>query len=133
VQFISQELISELMSRPWPGNVRELENLIERGVIVCQGDTLRPEDLGGLSGAEGRQAAENPGCMPDPLSGGGSYQEARALLMEQLERKYLETSLLSTGGSISGTSRLMGLSPRCIYEKMRKYGLDKSKFKTYGH
>jgi transcriptional regulator with PAS, ATPase and Fis domain len=42
---ISQEAADILVDYPWPGNVRELENMIERMVILAQGDTLTREDL----------------------------------------------------------------------------------------
>ena len=34
-----------LQAHSWPGNIRELENAIERGVILCRGDTITPREL----------------------------------------------------------------------------------------
>ncbi len=44
-QRVSRAAVNKLMAYDWPGNVRELENMIERAVILCQNDTIGPEDL----------------------------------------------------------------------------------------
>gem|GEM_PF-88874 len=53
VRAISDEALALLNAYDFPGNVRELENIIERGVALCQGDTLEaahlPDDLRDLS------------------------------------------------------------------------------------
>lgn len=46
VKHISKEVMELFLRYDWPGNVRELNNLLERSVILCQEDTLKPEHLG---------------------------------------------------------------------------------------
>ena len=53
MQDIEQEAMTLLRSYSWPGNVRELENVIQRAIIVAQGDTLRADDLPGNIREEG--------------------------------------------------------------------------------
>ena len=48
VRSLSQPAEAALLSYSWPGNVRELRNLIERAVLLAEGDTLEPEDFGTL-------------------------------------------------------------------------------------
>ncbi|AAC06509.1 sigma-54-dependent transcriptional regulator [Aquifex aeolicus] len=43
---LSEETKEYLMKQEWKGNVRELKNLIERAVILCEGEVIKPEDLG---------------------------------------------------------------------------------------
>jgi transcriptional regulator with GAF, ATPase, and Fis domain len=45
VKNLAPEVLEAFGRYPWPGNIRELENVIERGVIICQGDTLTLKDL----------------------------------------------------------------------------------------
>jgi transcriptional regulator with AAA-type ATPase domain len=45
VKGLSQEALKYLYQYDWVGNVRELENVIERAVILCDGDEIRPQDL----------------------------------------------------------------------------------------
>ncbi|TVR59146.1 MAG: GAF domain-containing protein [Spirochaetaceae bacterium] len=45
VRGFTPEAIEELLSYPWPGNVRELENAVERAVVICRDEYIRPDDL----------------------------------------------------------------------------------------
>ncbi|HDM08961.1 MAG TPA: sigma-54-dependent Fis family transcriptional regulator, partial [Desulfobacteraceae bacterium] len=45
VEKISDEVMDILMAYEFPGNVRELENIIERAVVLCEGDTVQPKHL----------------------------------------------------------------------------------------
>jgi two-component system NtrC family response regulator len=45
VKSVSQEALKHMYQYDWVGNVRELENVIERAVILCDGDEIRPQDL----------------------------------------------------------------------------------------
>jgi Nif-specific regulatory protein len=45
IKALSNEAIDALMSYSWPGNVRELENVIERSVVICDDDFIRPQHL----------------------------------------------------------------------------------------
>ncbi|HWU39547.1 MAG TPA: sigma-54 dependent transcriptional regulator, partial [Candidatus Acidoferrum sp.] len=45
VSGVTEEAMALLMVQSWPGNVRELANVIERGVVLCAGNHLTPEDL----------------------------------------------------------------------------------------
>ncbi len=42
---INHKALEMLNNYQWPGNVRELENIIERAVILCESEEIRPEDL----------------------------------------------------------------------------------------
>lgn len=45
VKALAPEVLQTFRLYPWPGNIRELENILERGVILCQGETLNIADL----------------------------------------------------------------------------------------
>ena len=56
--------LERLAGYHWPGNVRELENTVERAVVVCRGDTIRPEDLS--SAIVPAQSADGVPASPAP-------------------------------------------------------------------
>jgi DNA-binding NtrC family response regulator len=90
----------------WPGNVRELENAIERAVVVCRADKVRPEDLS--SAIVPAQTAE--GAPPIP-----------GTTLAELERYAILKTLEQTGGATSRAAEMLGISPRKIQYKLHEY------------
>src|SRR5205814_1099259 len=78
VRGIAAESLQALVRYPWPGNVRELENVIERAVIVCTGDTL--SDLDRFLAPSGAHAAVDL-SLP--------FRDAKARVVEEFERAYV--------------------------------------------
>jgi DNA-binding NtrC family response regulator len=104
--------VSALRAYAWPGNVRELSHVIERAVLMLDGDTiddaalnLKPEATHALSGAAALAA-----------NGSMTVDEAE----EQLVRQALER----TGGNIQRAATLLGLSRPSLYRRMEKYGIE---------
>jgi len=102
--------MDKLLRYSWPGNVRELENAIERAVIICRGDTLRPEDLA-VAAAEGNGAAKMPAGFP-PVPGSSLTAIERFAILRTLEH---------VGGSTSRAAEILGISPRKIQYKLQAY------------
>jgi DNA-binding NtrC family response regulator len=99
----------------WPGNVRELKNFIENGVIMAEGELF---DLSHLDqpAADFSPAVPVPGPAPPFV---GTLKEA----LERTEKACLLQALESCGGRRLQAMRLLGLSKRTFYRKMRHYGL----------
>jgi DNA-binding NtrC family response regulator len=104
--------LNALRGYAWPGNVRELSHLIERAVLMLDGDVvdeaalnLKPEATHALSGAAALAA-----------TGSMTVDEAE----EQLVRQALER----TGGNIQRAATLLGLSRPSLYRRMEKYGIE---------
>lgn len=134
---IAPEAIEALEKYGWPGNVRELENVIERCLVLSDGD-IELEDIP----TDIRRAAEYgltgeaisggyPAITADQLAGGttgagpgssGALQEFREA-RDQFEKDYLTRALATAKGNVSEASRITGLSRRHFYEKMDKLGL----------
>ena len=93
----------------WSGNVRELENRVKRAVIMCQGKTVSPVDLGFEAAAE----ADEPELI--------TLQQVR----EYAEREHLKRALIAHNYNISKVSRELETSRTTLYELMDKYGLRK--------
>ena len=106
VQKIGAQALARLTAYDWPGNVRELANVLERAVILCQGDLILEEHIGGLS-----QQPSGPG----PL-----------LTLEEMERQHITRALEQAGGVLAGpqgAARLLGKSRSTVWSRMRKLGI----------
>ncbi|MFZ5776344.1 MAG: nif-specific transcriptional activator NifA [Thermodesulfobacteriota bacterium] len=111
----------------WPGNVREMQNLMERLVIMADQEIVELGDLPsymtdepvrGVPLLQAAPAAE-AGSRPEaPEAGRGAVRPLRAL-----EREEIEASLKRHGWIQARAARELGLTPRQIGYKMRKYGL----------
>lgn len=129
---VEPEALRLLMEYEWPGNVRELINVLERALLLCDGAAIRPEDLPEEIGGVGAGGAAE-GCR---MCGGGDdwlelpWRQARQQLLEHGEREYLRGVLRQSKGRIAPAAQLAGITTRALYEKMRKYALDKTHFKT---
>jgi len=106
---LAPETLQVFQRYPWPGNIRELENVIERGVIICQGDVLTLDDLplvlqqrGGWLGAGG-----------DPEPG-----------LPELERQLISRTLARVAGRRRQAAEILGISLEELNLKIRSYGLE---------
>jgi two-component system response regulator AtoC len=102
-----------LLSYHWPGNVRELENLIERAVVLAEGDVLLPEDIPERL-HKGEDAVANV-----IASGELSIKKASRVIEESLIRQ----ALAKTRGNRTAAARLLEISHRALLYKIKDYGL----------
>jgi two-component system, NtrC family, response regulator GlrR len=101
--------IQPLLAQPWPGNVRELENVIQRGVLLCESPTVDLPHLG--FPPRSRE------------SGGTSFKYLKARAVHQFERQYLLELLREHEGNISAAARAAGKNRRAFWELLRKHHL----------
>ncbi len=104
-----------LVAHPWPGNVRQLENVLERAVLLCDGDHVTAADLP----AELRAAAR--GAEPDPPDEVLSFKQR----LPALEAELIAKALDRTAGNRSQAARLLEISYKALLYKIRDYGLDR--------
>ncbi len=118
---LSWEALEFLVEYDWPGNVRELQNLIERLVILTEGNTVRYADLPSYMLAE-----------PEPTvdQGQGKAVKSRTLTvprkklsLRDMERQEIEAALRRHGWVQARAARELGLTQRQIGYRIRKYGL----------
>ncbi len=103
---LSPHSIRRLRSYHWPGNVRELQNVIERAVIVCRGETL---DFDGILPLDKTVAADTPRAATDIRSSEDAAPRTAAEL-RNLERANILQALERAGWKISGKAALRGCS-----------------------
>lgn len=109
---IAENTMRALEQYAWPGNARELRNVVERSLLLEDGDeialaTLPPE----LQGAA--QQPEKVFVLP-----------AAGLSLDQLERELICQALERAGGNKSGAARLLGLSRDTLRYRLEKYALE---------
>ncbi len=112
--------LRRLMEHDWPGNVRELRHAIERAVLLCEGDLVRPEDI---------EFDGTPGRSPVP-EGNDSFRDAKARAVQVFERQYLQRTLAASGGNIAHAARLAKKDRRAFFELIRKHHIDTSPYRA---
>ena len=134
---VSPEAMQALQNYSWPGNIRELINVVERSVLLCDGERIEPCDF-----PESITAAALVSATPDPLPAAiddaitfddswlrRTLAESRHSWNSTLERAYLSGLLRNTNGRIGETATRAGIDPRSLYAKMKQYQLRKEDFR----
>jgi DNA-binding NtrC family response regulator len=98
----------------WPGNIRQLQNVIERAVIMCEGNEIKPEHIALYD--RGPQKKDEAVGIPN----GG-------LKLMDVERQLIIQALERTGWVQKNAARLLGISPRVINYKIRKHKIKREK------
>jgi Nif-specific regulatory protein len=116
IKRISTPAIDMLASYHWPGNVRELANVVERAVVVCDGQVLHAHHL-------------PPTLQTAEASGTAQTQSLRDSL-EAYEKDALQDALKSARGNRAKAARLIATTERIFNYRVRKYGIDWRRFKS---
>ena len=123
IQGVSQQTMDLLLRYPWPGNIRELQNVIERGVALCQGQVLQlGPDLLPLERHLGEIQEVTPAR---PAESAGSS----LISMEDMERRHILTVLQKTDGIIDGprgAAKILDLHPNTLRSRMKKLGIGRA-------
>ena len=113
VKAVSREVMDYLMKYQFPGNVRELENMIERAVVLCRGETIALADLP----QQIQQTSEHQ--VLDPLNLEDGY-EAK---LRNFEKTMILKALEQSGGNQSAAARLLNMTERHLRSRLEKLGL----------
>jgi two-component system response regulator AtoC len=118
---INEEVMKTFKSYSWPGNVRELRNCLERGIVVCEGDTLMLKDL------------------PDQITRMNEYHlntssnetfssERVYIYRNEYMRKLILDALKRTNGNRAETAKMLKIGRKTLYNRMKILGI-KHEFK----
>ncbi len=99
---LSDRALAKLLEYSWPGNVRQLRNVIDSAVVMANGDTIEPEDLG--------------------LYDAGT-DHLDTLLIEDWEKKLIRRALRRTGDHVPDAAKLLGIGRATLYRKLEQYGI----------
>jgi DNA-binding NtrC family response regulator len=135
VAGLNGDALRALLEYGWPGNVRELRNVIERAVIVAKGAQIRLCDLPS-SITKGRDVDVTPDeghTPPAPLAPALGFaadsKDANedvvslrvGVSLEQAIRELILRTLEATGNNKSHAARILGISSKTIYNKVREW------------
>jgi Nif-specific regulatory protein len=109
--------LEQMQKYRWPGNVRELKNVIERAVVLTQGDRVEAGDLALSSLAPSSESGE----IPQPIS---NYEP---MALVDVERRHILATLNAEGWNKSRTAAILGIERSTLDRKIRRYELKQRK------
>jgi NtrC-family two-component system response regulator AlgB len=101
----TDEAMSLLKSYPWPGNVRELRNIVERAVILCEGNRISVDHL-----PENVHTAYTAIRIGDPVT------------LDKIEEEHIRRVLASTR-SLQEAADLLGIDQATLWRRRKQYGI----------
>jgi two-component system response regulator AtoC len=121
VRRVSDQALELLVAYDWPGNVRELENVIERALILTDGDVIEVAALppGVQVGTPGRQARR----AEETNSGSGEEDLSMKRARQVFEADLIRRALARTGGNRTHAARLLEISHRALLYKLKDYDI----------
>ncbi len=110
---IDAAALAAMKSYRWPGNVRELSNAIEQAFTFCRSDLIGAADLPAALLPASTQVVKRPA-------------DEEQLNIADYQRGLVERALERTRGNKLRAAKLLGISRKALYDKLKKYGLDHS-------
>ncbi|HOJ07483.1 MAG: sigma-54 dependent transcriptional regulator [Ignavibacteriales bacterium] len=110
----SDDAIQVLKNQTWTGNVRELRNIIERIIIIVDKREISHKDIDFMF-------ASNQHSVVDLVDTSNSFQEFK----EKAERVFILKQLIANDWNISKTAEMLDIQRSHLYNKMKKYGIEK--------
>jgi len=117
IRNISKETLNLFQTYDWPGNIRELQNVIERAVVLCEGETFAVDE-GWLTRGDRKLSAPSVALV--------------ANLVER-EKEMVETALREAEGVIggpTGAASRLGIPRQTLESKIKKLGINRHRFKA---
>jgi PAS domain S-box-containing protein len=117
IRGIERSTLDRLKSYAWPGNIRELQNVIERSIVLCEGETFTVDE-----------SWLSVNC--------GDPDGAPRMLLRippSEEKKTIEAALAEAQGRVSGpagAAARLGIPATTLDSKIRAFGINKYRFKT---
>ncbi|MCK5393287.1 MAG: hypothetical protein KAI91_03050, partial [Candidatus Omnitrophica bacterium] len=108
-----EEAKNILFSYNWPGNVRELENIMERAMILCKGDSIAKEDF--------------PDFLREIQVPKSVFKQGKKLYLKEAlkisEVAIIKDALNQCSGNRKKVSELLGINRTTLYNKMKEFEL----------
>jgi transcriptional regulator with PAS, ATPase and Fis domain len=114
---LTPEARAMLDEHPWPGNVRELKNVLERALVMCEGEAIDVRHLAlGVRAVRPHEATPTVGGVIRIPSAGRS--------LKSVEAELVKVTLTLTGGNKSAAARVLGISRPTLHRKITEYGVE---------
>lgn len=113
---LSNESLNALLTYSFPGNIRELEHIIERAIIFCEGNVIKPENLFLAS-----RTGEKMNDIIEELNN----VNTNGLTIDEVEKIHIEKILTQNNWDRVKTAIQLGISQKTLYTKIKRYNLVK--------
>jgi DNA-binding NtrC family response regulator len=110
VKEIAPAALDVMANYLWPGNVRELQNVVERAILIADGDTITPE------------------CLPEGIKGDGTFQAAAfesKLTIEDYTKAFIQR--YQTQFNEQQIADMLGITRKSLWEKRKKWGIPRER------
>jgi formate hydrogenlyase transcriptional activator len=124
ISHIKKKTLELFQAYDWPGNIRELQNVIERAVILCEGETFSVDETWL------QPKSSQPSGLVIPRAGMLAKDKKE---FADRERKVIEAALAECRGRVSGpdgAAAKLGIPPQTLDSKIASLGIDKRRFKA---
>ncbi|MFM9270739.1 sigma-54 interaction domain-containing protein [Halomonas elongata] len=127
-QVLSAHDLSLLAAYPWPGNVREFNSVLERAVILDDGERLDVSQALGV-------ASETTPTLPQSTSSNAECKQLQNKEIQPLDvviRSHIERALVASRGRIEGpegAADILRINPHTLRARMRKLAIDWSRYR----
>src|SRR5207245_2133536 len=125
IRKISRSALTLFQAYDWPGNIRELQNVIERAVILCDGDTFSVDET---------WLTRDSNTAGEPTIPIGASLAQQQRIQSETERQMLETALAETRGRIAGrhgAAAKLGIPRQTLDSKITALGIDKHRYRSH--
>lgn len=117
VKGVSADVLASLMQFSWPGNVRQLESVIERAIILCDGNEIQRDDLP----MEVRHHLDARGVLELAIPEEG-------IDFEELEKGLIIKALQSSNGVIAKAAALLGMTYKTLQYRIEKFHINREDY-----
>jgi transcriptional regulator with PAS, ATPase and Fis domain len=108
-RLISTEAMEVLLDYHWPGNIRELRNVIERAVVICEGEQIEKRHL----------PAHITGQQPSPTA--DAVMIPIGMPLEEVERRVILSTLARSDYNKTRTAETLRISLKTLHNKLKAY------------
>jgi len=109
IKAVDSEVLEAFRHYAWPGNVRELRNTLERALVICSQDILRPGDLSPEFG------------RPAPAGADDGLRLRAGMSVADAERRLIFETLITTQNNKTRAAELLGISLKTLHNKLKEY------------
>ena len=130
-KVLSEQALTQLTAYHWPGNIRELENVLERAVAFSESGEILPADLmfdesgESLNRMPTMDTSDSNEVAPSTNAPSTNAPSALAgMTLEEIEAQAIIETLDACEGNKAKSARMLGISEKSIYNKMKRLDID---------
>jgi two-component system response regulator AtoC len=120
IKGISPDALNVILNYRWPGNIRELENVIERSIVFCEGDTITLKNL--PETLQERPSTTTPTLAP-AMAEDSSMKDIVKQATDEIERSLIVKALAETRYNVTQAAKKLKISRKSLQNKMKEFGL----------